>query len=193
MLFGKAELNQSIDSLVLPTTLSGTVYGTDGFKTYLGPNDKSYVTAIQSNGIVPAVLGASLCRGSSGYSSLMINTATLSGATPVAPTSSSLYPLSLSNKNGMTSAEIAVIVVGVLVVPAFAMLALCFLKERRRKKDLGEEVESEKRRQSQENRVATSLVDIAEVAARKKAARERLEQLEKGENQRTEMRGALRT
>lgn len=123
----------------------------------------------------------------------MINTAALSGATPVAPTSTSLYPPSLSNANGMTSAAIAGIVVGVLVVPAFAMLALCFFKEKRRRRDFGELMESEKRHQSQENRVATSLVDIAEVAARKKAARERLEQLEKGENQKAEIRGALRT
>ncbi|KAE9967138.1 hypothetical protein EG328_008400 [Venturia inaequalis] len=179
--------------LVLPTTLSGTVYGIDGMKTYLDPNNKPYVTAIQSNGIVPAVLAASICRGSSGYSSTSIDTATLSRATEVAPTSSTMYPASLSNANGISAAAIAGIVVGVLVVPSLALLGMCVFKERRRRRQLDELVEDEKHSQSPEkDRLATSLVNIGELAVRKKAAKERLQQLEKEENQKMEMRGALR-
>lgn len=104
----------------------------------------------------------------------MINTATLSGSTPIAPTSDPIYPPSLSNENGMSSAPLAGIVVGVLVVPALALLAMCILKEKRRRRDGGEPTESEKWPQSQgKDRVATSLVSITEVAARKKAAKER--------------------
>lgn len=152
------------------------------------------MTAIQSNGIIPAVLGASICSGSSGYSSSMINTASLSGVNPVAPTSSTIYPPSLSNENALSGAAIAGIVVGVLVVPALAMLAMCVSMEKKRRKGQGEFFEIEKRSQSLEKeRVVTSLVNIAEVAARKKAARERSEQLENGDNQNAEMRGALGT
>lgn len=124
----------------------------------------------------------------------MINTASLSGVNPVAPTSSTIYPPSLSNENALSGAAIAGIVVGVLVVPALAMLAMCVSMEKKRRKGQGEFFEIEKRSQSLEKeRVVTSLVNIAEVAARKKAARERSEQLENGDNQNAEMRGALGT
>lgn len=137
---------------------------------------------------MPAVLGASICRGSSGYSSTAINT-----ATELAPTSSSLYPPSLSNDNGISGSIIAGIVIGVLVVPSLALLAMCILKEKRRRKVQEEGTEIEKRSQSLDgDRVVTSLVSIAEVATRKKAAKTRLEQLEQGDHQKMDMRGALR-
>ncbi|TID13004.1 hypothetical protein E2P81_ATG09924 [Venturia nashicola] len=178
--------------LVLPTTLSGTAYGIDGFKTYLDPSDKPYVTAIQSNGIVPAVLGASICRGSSRWSSTPIDTATRSGATESSDTSDSLYPPSLSNANGMSAAAIAGIVLGVLVFPSLALMAMCIFRESRRGRHFDESIQSQKRSQSQKKeRVATSLVNIGEVAARKRAAIQRLEKIEEGDSRAVEMRGAL--
>ncbi|QDS76155.1 hypothetical protein FKW77_007446 [Venturia effusa] len=179
--------------LVVPTTLSGTAYGTDGLKTYLGPNDEPYVTAIQSNGIVPAVLGASICRGSSGYSSTMINTAALPGATEVVPDSSVFYPPSVSNENGISPGAIAGIVVGVLVVPLFALLGMCIFVEKRRRENYEEMMEDEKNgKPHKERKVITTLVDIAEVAARKKGTKQGLQRTDNHGGQEQEMRGALR-